>query len=327
MDRVRWGLIGCGDVTEVKSGPALQKVGDSELVAVMRRRSDLAADFARRHSVPKWYARAEALVGDDDVTAVYIATPPDTHACYTELAAAAGKPVYVEKPMARKHGECLDMIAACKRAQVPLFVAYYRRRLAAFLHVEQLLKTGAIGEVRFAHIRLSGPPAAADLRADALLWRVLPEVAGDGYFFDLGSHQLDLLDYLLGPIATAAGSAANQASYYPAHDAVTATFRFESGVLGSGTWCFTAWESGVADRTEIVGTEGRITYSAFDLNSPVTLERAGGVREEFPSTPPEHVQQPLIQSVVDELLGRGTCPSTGETAARTSRVLDEIVKP
>jgi predicted dehydrogenase len=150
-------------------------------------------------------------------------------------------------------------------------------------------------------------------------------VAGDGYFFDLGSHQLDLLDYLLGPIAAAAGSAANQAGLYPASDAVCATFRFKSGVMGTGSWCFTAFDSGRTDRTEIIGSEGSISYSAFDLDAPVVLEKDGGNVEEFTFSPPQHVQQPLIQAVVDDLLGRGSCPSTGQSAARTSRVLDQIV--
>lgn len=323
--RIRWGIIGCGDVTEVKSGPALQQAAGSELVAVMRRSGDRAADYARRHGVPKWYDDAGALVDDPEVDAVYIATPPDSHAAYTLMVAGAGKPVYVEKPMARTHGECLEMVAACERAGVPLFVAYYRRRLPAFLQVERLLGDGAIGEVRMVIVRITGPPSGPDRRSEDLPWRVRPEVAGDGYFFDLGSHQLDLLDYLLGPIADAAGSAVNQAGLYPAHDAVCATFRFESGVMGTGSWCFTACDSGLTDRTEIVGTRGGISYSAFDLAAPVVLERDGGKVEEFTFPPPEHVQQPLIQTVVDDLLGRGTCPSTGESAARTSRVLDQIV--
>lgn len=325
MARIRWGIIGCGDVTEVKSGPALQKAEGSELMAVMRRSADRAADYARRHGVPKWYDDAGALIADADVDAVYIATPPDSHAAYTLMAADAGKPVYVEKPMARTHSECVEMVAACERAQLPLFVAYYRRRLPAFLQVRSLLRDGAIGEVRMVIVRITGPPSGPDHRSEDLPWRVRPEVAGDGYFFDLGSHQLDLLDYLLGPIADAAGSAANQAGLYAANDAVCATFRFESGVMGTGSWCFTAFDSGRTDRTEIIGSAGGISYSAFDLAAPVVLERDGGNVEKFTFPPPDHVQQPLIQTVVDDLLGRGSCPSTGQSAARTSRVLDQIV--
>ena len=192
MATIRWGIIGCGDVTEVKSGPALYKTRDSELVAVMRRNADKARDYAARHSVPKWYDQADALIGDPAVNAVYIATPPDTHAYYTAQVAQAGKPVYVEKPMARNHGECLAMIDACRRAGVPLFVAYYRRALPAFLKVKSLVEEGAIGAVRFASIALCQP---ASENPDDPPWRVVPEVSGGGYFFrpSLASARLSRL--------------------------------------------------------------------------------------------------------------------------------------
>ena len=319
MATIRWGIIGCGDVTEVKSGPALYKTPNSKLVAVMRRDADKARDYAARHGVPKWYDQADALIADPDVDAVYIATPPDTHAHYTAQVAQAGKPVYVEKPMARNHGECLAMIDACRRAGVPLFVAYYRRALPAFLKVQSLVEEGAIGAVRFASIALC-QPASED--PDDLPWRVVPEISGGGYFFDLASHQLDFLDFLLGPIAHASGHATNQAGLYRAEDAVTASFAFESGALGAGVWNFAADQR--CDRIEIVGDKGRIAFSTFAF-TPVELTTHAGART-FAIDPPQHVQQPLIETVVDALLGRGECPSTGASAARTSQVMDQIVR-
>jgi len=322
---IRWGIVGCGDVSERKSGPAFQQARGSELVAVMRRDAGRAADFARRHGVPRWYSDAADLIGDPEVDAVYIATPPDTHAAYTLQAAAAGKPVYVEKPMARSHAECVEMIRACDEAGVPLFVAYYRRCLPTFLEVEQLLRAGAIGEVRCVDVRICHAPGEGDRRPAELPWRVLPDIAGDGYFFDLGSHQLDLLDYLLGPLTTARGQAVNQAGLYPASDAVTAAFQFESGVVGTGSWCFTAAPGSQVDRLEIIGSQGRITCACFALAQPVVVEtEADGVRE-LPPEVPDPIQLPLVQTVVDELLGRGTCPSTGTSAARASWAMDQIV--
>ena len=159
MDTVRWGIIGCGNVTEVKSGPGFQKARDSSLVAVMRRNGDLAKDYAQRHSVPKWYDDAQALIDDPDVNAIYIATPPSSHKVYTIMAAQAGKPVYVEKPMALNFAECQEMIGACQEAAVPLFVAYYRRSLARFLKIKELLDAGAIGEVRFVSITFTNQHA------------------------------------------------------------------------------------------------------------------------------------------------------------------------
>jgi predicted dehydrogenase len=322
MEQVRWGIIGCGAVTEVKSGPALSKIVGSQLVAVMRRNKAKAKDYALRHGMPKWYDDADELINDADVNAIYVATPPASHAEYTIRAARAGKPVYVEKPMALNFRQCRQMIEACEAAEAPLFVAYYRRCLPDFLKVRELVESGVIGEPRFVSIELYHTPKS-DLNKDNLPWRVIPEIAGGGYFMDLGSHQLDFLDYVLGPIASVTGRAANQARLYPAEDIVSADFVFESGVLGSGMWCFTVAKQCHTDRTQIVGSKGRITFSSFDV-APVRLETAEGT-EEFTIPGPEHVQQPLLQTVVDELLGRGKCPSTGVTAARTSRVMDEIL--
>jgi predicted dehydrogenase len=322
MRTIRWGIIGCGDVTEVKSGPALQKAQHSSLVAVMRRSGDLARDYAQRHGVPRWYDNAEALIHDPEVDAVYIATPPAFHKLYTLLTAQAGKPVYVEKPMALNFEECQTMIEACRAARVPLFVAYYRRALARFLKVKQLIEAQAIGQTCFVTTTLYQPIRRADLATQTLPWRVIPELAGGGYFVDLASHMLDFLDYLLGPIRSVHGFASNQAQQYPAEDIVTGTFVFESGAHGVGTWCFSAFERW--ERTEIVGTKGKIAYTTFD-SRPVILTTAAGVTE-FAYDDPPHIQQPLIQAVVDELNGIGSCPSTGESAARTSWVMDQMLK-
>jgi len=317
METVRWGIIGCGDVTEVKSGPALQKVAGSSLVAVMRRNAGKAADYARRHNVPKWYADSDELLNDPDVNAIYVATPPSTHAAYAIKAAAVGKPVYVEKPMGRDHAECMSMIDACQAAEVPLFVAYYRRCLPRFVEVKRLIDRGAIGTVRTVSVTLWRRPVTGSPG-----WRIDPATAGGGLFVDLASHTLDLLDHLLGPIARAQGTATNLAGLYAAEDAVVGHFRFASGALGVGSWCFASGTS--RDLVEIVGSNGTIRFATFD-EAPVILETEAG-SDSFTIPHPQHVQQPLIQTVVDELLGQhGACPSTGESAARTNFFMDSLL--
>ena len=321
MRTIRWGMIGCGAVTEIKSGPALQQAEHSALVAVMRRNGDLARDYAQRHGVAKWYDNAEALVNDANVDAIYVATPPSSHREYALLAARAGKPVYVEKPMARTYNECREMIDACATAGVPLFVAYYRRALARFLEIKRLIDARDIGDVRFVQVTMHKPLAPAEIDGSDLPWRVQPDIAGGGHFVDLGSHMLDFLDFALGPIGSVHGVASNQAGRYPAEDIVSAAFQFESGVHGSGTWCFSAYER--RDWTEIVGTEGKICYATFG-DSPVVVTTRSGTTE-LPIEVPRHIQQPLIQTIVNELNGVGKCPSTGESAARTSRVMDRML--
>ena len=319
MKTIRWGIIGCGDVTEVKSGPGFQQASNSALVAVMRRNGELAADYARRHSVPRWYDDGQALIDDPDVDAVYIATPPNAHMAYTLAAAKAGKPVYVEKPMAMNFDECWAMIEACQVAGVPLWVAYYRRALPRFLKVKELIDSGAIGTPRTVTVTFYRKWRPAE--PGNLPWRVLPEIAGGGLFVDLAAHTLDYLDYFLGPIQSVQGYASNQAGYYPAEDVVTGSFVFASGVHGVGVWSFSSFTN--LDQTEIVGDAGKLTFTSFTTD-PIQLTTGRGVTE-FDLGHPAHIQQPLIQSIVNELNGVGACPSTGASGARTTWVMDQML--
>ncbi|WP_226655501.1 Gfo/Idh/MocA family protein [Pseudalkalibacillus hwajinpoensis] len=320
MKTIRWGIIGCGKVAEKKSGPGFQKAEHSELVAVMRRDADLARDYAERHGVPKWYTSAEELIQDDEVDAVYIATPPSSHKEYTLLAAQAGKPVYVEKPMALNTEECQEMINACRENDVPLFVAFYRRAMPALLKVKELLDNDTIGNVRFVRTVHHKKASEQEKKGD-LPWRVKPEISGGGHFFDLASHTLDFLDYLFGPIEQAKGFAHNQGGLYEAEDMVSGTYVFQSGVHGTGQWCFQSYKN--EDLNEIVGDQGSLIYSTLQ-ERPIILKNEEGERE-IEIVYPEHVQQPLIQTIVNQLNGKGQSPSTGNTALRTSKVMDQLV--
>ncbi len=324
LNEVNWGIIGCGNVTERKSGPAFNKVEHSRLVAVMRRNAEKAADYAQRHGVPKWYSDADQLINDPEVNAVYIATPPGTHAEYAIKAMRAGKPVYVEKPMARNYQECKEMIRVSKETGMPLFVAYSRRTLPAFLKVKELIDNGIIGQPLTVHVQLHKTAIEKDLPPEEHSWHVNPEIAGAGHFFDLASHQLDYLDFLFGPVIDVHGIAVNQAGYYQAEDTVTGTFRFGNGVVGTGNWCFVANESSVADYIGITGTSGKITLPCF-IHGEVKLSNAQGTIN-FSFQNPENISHNLIRNVVNTLRGEEECISTGETAARTSAVLDEMVK-
>lgn len=321
MREIRWGIIGCGDVTEHKSGPGFQKADGSRLVAVMRRNAVLAKDYALRHQVPNWYNDAEALIGNPEVDAIYIATPPLYHKEYTLAAAKAGKPVYVEKPMARTFKECQDMIEACRVLSVPLFVAYYRRALPRFIKIKKILDNKVIGNIRFVSSVHYKRPSPRDNQINNQPWRVDPGIAGGGYFYDVGSHTLDIIDFLLGPIKKVNGYATNQAGLYKAEDIVTGTYILESGIHGIGTWCFSASEE--KEINEIVGDKGKISFATFG-SDPIYVT-AGGEETYVSIDNPIHIQQPLIQTIVDELLGKGRCPSTGVSASRTNWVMDRMV--
>lgn len=322
---VRWGVLGVGNVCEVKSAPAMNHIPNSKLVAVMRRDEAKVKDYASRHGVSKWYTSAEALIHDPEVNAIYIATPPNAHLDLTRLATAAGKPVYVEKPMARTHAECLEMIDICEKAEVPLFVAYYRRALPHFVKIKALLDQGEIGNIRTVHINLKQEVEADLITKLAENWRVNPDIAGGGYFFDLASHQLDLLDFFFGKITYASGIAANQAKAYAAEDIVTGSFAFESGILGTGNWCFSASNAARKDEIIIDGDKGQLRFPTFGKGE-FTLIRDFESPQHFELPLPKHIQQPLIHSIVDELLGRGTSPSNGISGARANWAMGELVK-
>lgn len=323
FDTVRWGIIGCGNVTEVKSGPAFRKIAHSELVAVMRRDGAKARDYAQRHGVRAYYDDAQKLIDDADVDAVYVATPPSTHKQYALAAIAARKPVYIEKPMAMNAAECAEIVRAGEAANVPVFVAYYRRRLPRFLKVQQLLSAGGIGAPRLVNVLVHVPHEARYRDPQNLPWHVRPEISGGGLFVDIGCHTLDLLDYLLGPMTTVSGCTSNQLRAYPAEDSVAMSFAFGSGVLGTGLWNFASYAN--EDRVEIVGESGRLVFATFG-DAPIRLENAAG-RHEYTLPNPAHIQQPLIETIVAELRGeKGACPSTGISGARTNRVMDQVLR-
>jgi len=323
MEKINWGMIGCGDVTELKSGPAFNKVKNSALVAVMRRDAAKAKDFALRHNVPKWYDDAEALINDPGVNAIYIATPPSTHEVYTIASLAAGKPVYVEKPMAVNHAAAINMVKMAVEKNGKLVVAHYRREQPLFKKIKQLVADRVIGDIRF--VRLDYYKKA--LTKEALLdnknaWRVDPSIAGGGLFHDLAPHQLDLMYYFFGEAKTVSGMATNQAGLYDADDTVGGNILFKSGVIFSGLWSFGIADIAEKDCYEITGTNGKISFSFFDgLTISVTINNA---TEQFTFDKLQHVQQPMIEKVVGYFLGKAYNPCSGDDGARIMRWIEEM---
>jgi predicted dehydrogenase len=322
---IRWGILGCGDVTEVKSGPGFQKAAGAQLTAVMRRTAALAEDYARRHGVPKWYADADALIQDPDVDAVYIATPPGTHREYTLRVCAAGKPAYVEKPMARNATECDEMVAAFAAAKLPLFVAYYRRAQPRFLKVKEILESGVMGPITsmdyyYYDRRTHMQPG------DTVPWRLEAAAAGGGLLLDVGSHVLDLCDFFFGPL-TVGQSRATQlpAAPYAVEDYASAGFRTATGVPGKAVWSF--WPEAENRVTESFAIQSHTHFLEFSVFGTEPLKFGPlGAQKEIPVAHPAHVAQPLIQEVTNDLLGLGPCSSTGEAAARTSRIIDTVLQ-
>lgn len=323
MKNINWGFIGCGEVTEKKSGPAFSLIEGSKVVAVMSRSEEKARSYARRHGIKNWYTDPQALLEDPDVNAVYIATPPSTHATFAIMAMKAGKPVYVEKPMAANYEDCCRINRISLSTGMPCFVAYYRRYLDYFLRVKQLIESGEIGTVVNVQIRFAVPPRDLDYNSRNLPWRVQADIAGGGYFYDLAPHQIDLLQEMFGPIIEAEGYTANRGGLYDTEDSVSACFRFANGVPGSGSWCFVAHESAKEDSIQIIGDKGSISFSVFTY-SPIQLHTHRG-DEEIRIETPHYVQLPLIRNIVEHLQGKAICTCDCVSATPVNWVVDKIL--
>lgn len=318
MEEIRWGIIGCGDVTEVKSGPAFNKVPNSKLVAVMRRDGAKAADYAKRHGVPKWYDDASKLINDPEVDAVYIATPPLQHEAYTIEALNAGKPVYVEKPMTLDAAAAQRMTDAANKLKVKLSIAHYRRAQPMFLKVKELLAQNAIGDIHLVQLKMLQSPNPALIAKTESNWRINPAISGGGLFHDLAPHQLDLMSYYFGAVKNASGIGTRQQVNTEVDDLVVGNILFENGIVFSGSWCFSIAPEDQADSCMVYGSNGHISFPMFGNTIRVSTDRL----EEYAFEPLQHVQQPMIEKVVDYFLGKGPNPCSGEEALITMRLMD-----
>ena len=317
---IRWGILGCGNVTEVKSGPAYQKTEGFKIEAVMRRDADKAADYAKRHGIDKFYTNGDDLINDPEIDAIYIATPPDTHKYYGLKVAQAGKICCIEKPLAPNYQDSLLIYEAFEEKNIPLFVAYYRRTLPRFEQIKTWLDSNSIGSIRHIRWHLSKPATAQDLSGE-YNWRTDSEIATGGYFDDLASHGLDLFTHLLGNIKEVSGISHNQQGLYSAKDAATACWIHESGITGTGSWNFGCYER--EDKVEIFGSKGKITFSVFE-NEPLVLSNEQGKTELFIEHP-ENIQLYHAKQMREHLLGNSEHPSTGLTGTHTSWVMDKII--
>ena len=319
MDTINWGIIGCGNVTEKKSGQAYNKIQHSRLVAVMRRNAAKAADYAARHNVGKWYDDAENLLNDGKVNAVSVATPPVNHLEYAIAALKKGLGVYVEKPVTRNAQEAMAMADAVKQYNGKLTVAHYRRALPMFLYIKELIDNQTIGDIRTVQIRM-WKSLRPDLIANSETnWRVLPEFSGGGYFHDLAPHQLDLMLYYFGEPEKYHGFSLNQSEATPADDHVCGEIIFKNKVVVNGSWSFNVAESETVDSCEIIGTKGKITFPFFG-----TFVSWKNVYEEqtVNFVHPEHIQQPMIEKIVSYFRGEGPNPCTIDEAVVLMKILD-----
>jgi len=318
--QIRWGMIGCGAVTEVKSGPAYQHTEGFAIHGVTRRDTALAEDYAKRHNVPLVFKTADELIASNEIDAVYIATPPDSHLKLALMVAKAGKPCCIEKPLAPTLVQSEAILAAFSAKKIPLFVAYYRRSLPRFNKVKSLIYAGEIGSVRHVNWHLSKAPSEVDKSRD-YNWRTDKDIAPGGYFDDLASHGLDLFGYLFGEYQSVKGLATNQQNLYGAFDAISACWQHKSGITGSGSWNFGGFSR--FDIVTVYGEKGEITFSVFDEQAIKVVNAQG--QQAFTIENPTHVQQYHVENMASALLDNTIHPSTGYSATHTSWVMEQIL--
>ncbi|ARA92417.1 hypothetical protein AWN76_004035 [Rhodothermaceae bacterium RA] len=316
IDTVRWGLIGAGDVAEHKGGPALYTASHSRLVAVMSRREERARSFAERHGADRYYTDLDALLADEEVDAVYIATPPHVHCELTERVAAAGKHVLCEKPMAMTVAECRRMIEACDAAGVQLMIAYYRRFFPAYVRIKELLKAGAIGtplQVR-AHVASLYQPRPDGERS----WLVQPGVAGGGFLTDVATHRLDLMTYYMGNPRQVAAFTDTLRFDFDVDDTDVLILRFEGG--GQGAAMF-SWSVGAEiNEFELCGTDGRIL--GRDIGQGRFDVVAGGTTRSFHLPPPAITHLHLVEHFVACLRSGTPNRLSGEEGMQATRITE-----
>ena len=190
--------------------------------------------------------------------------------------------------------------------------------------MKTIISEGVIGDIVSVQIRFAVPPRDLDYsHPENLPWRLQPDIAGGGYFYDLAPHQLDLLQDIFGVIIEAHGICSNRAGLYQVEDSVSACFEFENGLSGSGSWCFVAYESAKEDRIEVVGTKGQLSFSVFTYE-PITLTTSDGPRTITVPNPP-YVQYPLIKSVIEHIQGLDVCTCTSISATPVNWAMDRIL--
>ena len=319
---INWGIIGCGNVTEVKSGPAFNKVANSTLYGVMRRNADKASDFASRHHVPVWYSDANELINDPNINAIYIATPPKFHELYAIAAMEKGKAVYVEKPVTLHVGSCKRMIDAVKMNNGKLTVAHYRREVPMFLKVKEMVDQQILGRITEIDLKMFQPHISEVIANLEENWRVVPSLSGGGYFYDLAPHQLDILVYIFGDPLKYKGLSINQSLHYGAEDAVSGSIDFKNGIQFHGSWNFNMPDSMKEDSCQIKGERGYIEFAFFGNQIKVVLDN---VEEVLVFQHPPHIQQPMIEKVVQYFLGKAANPCSLEEAFKSLEVMEAFV--
>jgi len=318
MKSVSFGLIGCGDIAQKRVAPAIRDLQNCELVAVSRAQSQLAESFAKQFGARRWYADWRDLLRDDEVNAVYVATPVYLHVEQTIAAAEAGKHVLCEKPMGLNTAECDRMIAACRNNGVHLGVAYYRHFYPVVRRMKEIIQSSEIGKPVVAQINAFEwfDPPASHPRA----WLLNKEQSGGGPMFDFGCHRIEVLLDLFGRVNEVKSISANGFFKRQVEDVASAVFQFEQGTSATLTVAHSAREP--QDTLDVFGSNGSLHVSVLNEGKLKVLSEAGERVESLP--PAANIHQPLIEDFVQAVLEGREPTVTGEIGRAVAVMEDRI---
>jgi len=315
IDALRWGIIGCGNVAEFKSGPPLYQTPGSELIAVMRRDAAKAADFARRHGARRWYTDAEALIADEDVNAIYIASPHNQHAAHVKLAAKSGKIVLCEKPLGISTAEAQACVDVCCMHNVPLAVAYYRRAWPIVQKMRELLNAGAIGDVVAARINLADYFAGDPDRP----WLTSKAASGGGGLANAGSHWIDLARYLLGEVISVSAQCSSYASSFETEDTIVVQMETVTHALVSLS--ITLQSPINANEFEINGAAGRLRATSL-ADGQLLIDRVGEKTQALSLPRSRFAHAEFIAALINQLRLDETSSIPGEEAVAVWKIME-----
>lgn len=319
MENIKWGLIGCGNVVEKKSGPAFNTTKNSSIYAVMRRDITKAKESAEKLGAEKYYDNVDNLLADNEINAVYIATPPGLHLEQAVKCCKAKKPTYIEKPFARNYQEAMQIIKMFEDENIPLYVAHYRRALPKFIKIKEILQSGKLGKICELDFRLNRRYNYEEIHNT---WLYNTELSGGGKFYDIAPHSIDIMVYLLGNFIEINGIATNNNKEYDVEDMVVMSFKTDTGVIGTANFNSLALDK--KDKMIIYGTKGKIEFSIHGDNAILITTNEGEEKIEIDN--PKIIQENMIKEVVNSLMnGQHLHTCTGREALETYRIMDIVL--
>lgn len=319
MSEIKWGFIGCGKVVEKKSGPAFNTANNSSIYAVMRRNLENAKNSAKKLGAKKWYDNIEDLLNDDNVNAVYIATPPGLHLEQAIKCCQARKATYIEKTFARNYKEALEIVEMFEKSDTPLYIAHYRRAMPKFIKIKHLLDEGIIGKICEVDFRLN-----RKYNKDEILnsWLYDTELSGGGKFYDIAPHSIDIMVYLFGNFTKINGIASNNNKEYKVEDVVVMSFETEKGIIGTANFNSIALDK--KDKMSIYGTKGTMEFSIHGEDDIIIKCETGEEHLHFIN--PTIIQESMVHEVVDSIItGKHLNTCYGREALETYRIIDNVL--